>query len=525
MGGSGGRKNRFRDAIAASFVLMAVLIAPAATAETILRARLNSDILSTDPGTLRDENTDAVLLHVVEGLVASREDGSVGPMLASGWTASADGKEYRFALRPDVVFHNGAPLTSAEVVWSLKRYLQPATHWRCRAELIDGGIAKIVAVEAPDPRTVIIRLDRPAPLFLKTLARADCGGTGILHPDSLDASGHWSAPIGTGPFQLGEWRRNQFIELTRFPRYAALPGPRDGNGGGKQALVDRVRFLIIPDGSSAVAALLRGSIDVLDALSPTDLSTIRDKPGIRLDVAPTLDFYALLFQVNDPLLRDARLRRAIALCIDVAGLTKAATWSTGAANSSPVPVASPFFGSVEAQQLHPDLAEARRLAAEAGYRGQPIRLLANHRYPQLFDAAVLIQAMAAEAGITLEIETLDWASQLSRYAGGNYQSMVFAFSALLDPSLNFARLIGDKSREPRKVWDTPEARSLLQQSIETDGSGRQAVFDTLHQRFIEDAPAVVLFNSARISAVRANIVGYRNWAAAQQRLWGVGVQE
>ena len=150
---------------------------------TLLRARLNSDIVSTDPGTRRDENTDGVLLHIVEGLVGSREDGSVGPMLASRWTISSDGRVYTFTLRPEVVFHNGAPLTSAEVVWSLQRYLKPETRWRCLEVFGPNGIARVLSVKALDPHTVEVTLDRAAPMFLTTLARADCGATGILHPD------------------------------------------------------------------------------------------------------------------------------------------------------------------------------------------------------------------------------------------------------------------------------------------------------------------------------------------------------
>ena len=87
--------------------------APPALGGSVLRARLNADIVSSDPGMKRDANTDAVLLHIVEGLVAAREDGSVGPMLASSWTISPDGRTYRFTLRPGIRFHNGAPLTAA----------------------------------------------------------------------------------------------------------------------------------------------------------------------------------------------------------------------------------------------------------------------------------------------------------------------------------------------------------------------------------------------------------------------------
>lgn len=496
-----------------------------AAPQTVLRARLNADILSTDPGTRRDENTDAVLLHVLEGLVAFKRDGSVGPLLAKSWTVSDDGRTYVFDLRRNVTFHNGAPFSSADVVWSLKRYLDPATHWRCRYEFQEGGIAKILSITAPDADHVSITLDRRAPLFLTILVRPDCGGTGILQRASVGTDGKWLKPIGTGPFKLGTWRHNQYIELDRFAGYVPLPGPRDGNTGGKHALVSKIRFLIIPDDSAALSALVRRNIDVLDGLSPDGIGAARQRKSIRIVVTPTLDFYALLMQTRDPVLKDVRLRRAIALSIDTAALTKAVTWGTGVPDNSPIPAASAFFGPVEAPLRKHNIAQAKKLAQEAGYHGQPIVMVTNRHYPVMFNTAVLIQAMAHEAGINLEIQTLDWATQLALYLKGNYQAMSFGFSARLDPSLSFDLLIGDKSRDPRKVWDSQQSRALLRKSIEAQTPAeRQAAFDALHTAFMKEVPAIVLFNTARIAAIGSNVTGFKSWPAAQQRLWGVGLK-
>lgn len=497
---------------------------PAGGQGTILRARLNADIISSDPGTKRDLNTDSVLLHVVEGLVASREDGSIGPMLASGWTISPDRRTYDFQLRKGVRFHNGALLTADDVAWSLKRYLAPATHWRCRADLGPKGIAQIVSITAPAPLTVRLVLDRPAPLLLKTLARADCGGTGIVHRDSVGKDGKWLRPIGTGPFQWGEWRHNQFVELERFAGYQSLPGATDGNGGGKRALVDRVRFVAIPDGSAASAALLRGSLDVLDGLSPNELGAVKGAGDVRLVDAPSMDFFGILFQTQDPVLADPRLRRAIALSIDVASLTRAATHGTGAPDSSPIPVASPYFTGVERPLIKRDLAAARALAKAAGYDGRPITLITSHAPPEIYDAAIVVQAMAREAGINFEIVTLDWATQLARYSSGTYQAMLFGYSARLDPSLLFNAFVGDKRVDPRKVWDTPAALSLLRQSLETEEPrARQAVFDAMDRQFRAEAPAVILYNTRRVTALGRGVTGYRPWPAQSQRLWNVGI--
>src|SRR5882672_3523086 len=108
--------------------------------------------------------------------------------------------------------------------------------------------------------------------------------------------------------------------------------------------------------------------------------------------------------------------------------------------------------------------------------------------------------MARDAGINLEIQTLDWASQLARYTSGNYQAMIFGYSARLDPSFMFSAFVGDKRAEPRKVWGTPNALGLLRQSMYAEDSARQAVFDAMESAFRSEAPAVILYNSRRVTA-------------------------
>lgn len=119
---------------AAIFAGACLATASAALAETI-RVQTRTDIRSTDPGVNRDAPTDSVILHIVEGLVAYREDGSVAPLLAETVETSEDGKTYTFTLRDGIKFHNGEPLTSAEVLWAWERYLDPATEWRCLSDL------------------------------------------------------------------------------------------------------------------------------------------------------------------------------------------------------------------------------------------------------------------------------------------------------------------------------------------------------------------------------------------------------
>lgn len=507
----------------AALALLAML--GKAGAETLLRTRLNADIRSTDPGTNRDANTDGVIAHVVEGLVAFRDDTSVGPMLAESWAVSNEGKTYTFRLRQGVKFHNGATMTADDVVWSLKRWLDPATQWRCLSEFGATGIARIEKVEAPDPQTVIIALDQPTALFLSTLARPDCGQTAVIHRDSVGADGKWISPVGTGPFKLAEWKRGQYVDIVRFDGYVSRGEPRTGYTGAKDVKVDRVRFNVIPDSSAAKAGLLSGSLDVIMSLSIPDLEELKSRPEVQLSITPALGLTGILFQTKDPLLKDVRIRRAIALSIDTAQIVEAVMMGTARPNNSALPLGSPFYSEPQSHGYVQNIAEAKKLLLEAGYRGQPIKMITNKRYSFVFDSSVLVQAMAQTVGINIELEVLDWAAQLDRYNRGDYQSMAFVYSARLDPSLSFEMLTGPKATQPRKIWDNPEAQEMLRQSMMIDDTAkRQTLFDEMHKRFIADVPMIVLFNGAELTALRKGIKGYAGWLYPQPRFWGVTVQ-
>jgi peptide/nickel transport system substrate-binding protein len=513
-------------AAAAGAAALAALAPHSALAEGgTLRARINADIRSSDPGTNRDANTDAVVLHTVEGLVAFREDTSVGPLLAESYDIGEDGKRYTFHLRQGVKFHNGATLTADDVVWSLKRYLDPATGWRCLPDFDGRGFVKILAVEAADPATVVITIDQPSALFLAMMARPDCGETAITHRASLGPDGKWQKPIGTGPFKFGEWRRGQYIELTRFDDYASREGPRDGYTGGKTVMVDKVRLTIIPDSAAAKAALLGNSLDVANVLSIADYQDLKDKPEVTAQVTQIMDLDAILFQTKDPLLKDVRIRRAIALALDTKEIANAVMQGLAKPNNSALPVSSPYYDAVQATGFKPDLEAAKKLLREAGYKGQPIKMIANKRYVEVYDSAVIAQAMAQQAGINIETEELDWATQLDRYSKGDYQAMSFSYSARLDPSLSYEMLMGPKSVQPRKVWDDPEAQAMLLQSMRTQGKEqRQALFDAMHKRFLDEVPMIVLFNPLEISATRKNVVGFKGWPYGEPRYWGVSLK-
>lgn len=512
---------KFRTALTALATACA-LAAPAA-AQDLLRIRMNADIRSTDPGVNRDANTDGIAWHIVEGLVALRDDATVAPMLAERVDVSPDGLTYTFPLRTGVRFHNGQALTSADVAFAMQRYMRRETNWRCRADL-DSAATRLAAVETPDDRTVVMRLEKPSALFLTILARPDCGQAGIWHRDSLNADGSWRAPIGTGPFRLGEWRRGQFVELTRFADYASLPGEPTGLAGNKTPLVERVRFTIIPDEAASRAALIAGNIDILPDARSRDLPDLRARPGFSVHSAPSMDLQTVLMQTRDPLLQDVRMRRAIALALDVPELVRAVSEGGSRPSRSPIPPGSAFNTPAMLEVPPRDLAQARRLAQEAGYRGQKLRIITTRRYEAFYEIAVVVQDMLKEAGIESELEVLEWATQLDRYSRGDYQMMAFGFSARLDPSLSFEMFTGPKATQPRKAWDNPAVQAMLDQTMaEGDPARRRSLFEAMQARLMEEVPIIALYSSTTHGVTPRHVQGYRSWAVDAPRAWGVRI--
>ncbi|WP_129779734.1 ABC transporter substrate-binding protein [Peristeroidobacter soli] len=487
-----------------------------------LRVSLTSDIRSTNPGVNRDANTDTVMMHVLEGLVAYREDGSVGPLLAESIEVSTDGTEYTFRLRPQVPFHNGALLTADDVVWSWRRYLDPATGWSCLSDFDGSRGHRIESVTAVAVDRVVFKLNRPQPLFLSQMAAIQCGGGAILHRSSLNADGSWNAPVATGPYRLETWKRGQYIDLRAFDGYRSRSGPRDGNTGGKIASAAHVRWLIIRDSAARLAALVKGQVDVMPEVPAAETVQLRRMPGITLIAKPMLVNYAILIQDQAPPLGDVRIRRALALSLDRTAIAALVTNEVGVANPSVIPSSSPYHSKQHFAGGEPDVPQARALLAQAGYRGAPIVLTTNRRYPAMFNQALLVQAMARQAGINLQLEVLEWATQLDRWKSGKYQLMSFGFTARADPYLNYDAMLGDRSRSHTKLWDNPVALELQRAAGESsDRLTRQQLFDRMHELMIADCPLIVLYSLSDVNAVRSGVSGFDSWVFGRARLWGV----
>ena len=512
-------------AMLATAFLMACTPGPQEAQSDTVRIGIGSDLRSLEPGVNRDTFTDDMMAHAVEALVAYREDLSVAPMLARSIEVSDDGLVYQFGLREDVLFHNGEPLTAKDVQWNIERLIAPDSEFLCKNWYDGSEGLEILNVNALDPQTVEIRINRPDGLFLARLANFQCL-TGIVHPDSVDADGNWSFPIGTGPYRFTQWNKGRFVEMERFAQYSAREEPRSGFAGSREATIPKLRWVVVPDQASARAGLLAGQLDIISGIDVNDLAELRLQKAIDVHVAQSLDWNALLLQTDDPLIGDPNFRRAVFHAIDTGALADAVTLGISDANPSPISSASSFHKAKQDTRIKFDPQAASKYLKASNYAGETIFLTTNRRFQNMFDNAIYIQAMLRDVGIAAELDVTEWSTQLSRYYAGDFQLMSFGYSARTDPVLAFETFVGDKSADGWAQWSSPQARALIDQAIaEDDVALRQQYFDQVHDLMLTDLPIMPMFNHYVIHASSDRLAGYEPWTANRVRLWGVNIRD
>ncbi len=487
----------------------------------------SSDLRSNNPGVNRDGNTDGVILHIVEGLVGYSNSGEVKPLLAKSFETSADGLTYTFKLRTDVKFHNGKPLTADDVVWNWTRYLNPETKWTCLKDFSDGGAAAVASVKAPDAATVEIKLQKPSAVFLGLMSRPECGFTGMISPESVAADGSFVKPIGTGPFQWNEWKKGEYIHLTRFADYVSPEndGKPDGMVGAKRPLADGIKFMVIPDASTVKAGLESGVLDTAE-ISPDLIPEFKSNDKTQLIVSRNNGKNLFYIQTRDKVLSNPGVRRAMALALDIDQLASAASNGTGEANGSMVSQDSVYFSETQKKRPPYDVAAAKKELADAGYKGEPITIIANKRgnVPS-FPAAVMAQAMMQQAGLNVQIEVLDYATQVDRRRSGNYQVISQSVAPRLDPALMYAFYVGDKDKNASLMWEDPKAIALMKAAyVEADQAKRQAIFDEFHELMLKEMPGIFLYDMVDVWGATKKLKGQPVWQS-NARLWEVSVED
>jgi peptide/nickel transport system substrate-binding protein len=497
--------------ILAGLALAAALAGPAAAAD--LHVALQTDATSMDPHVAPTFTSSALHQHVFDTLVAMDPKLNVVPDLATAWRATSD-TAWEFTLRPGVTFHDGKPLTAEDVAFSLAR-INAVRHgagtYAPYARAISG-----VAVLAPDR----IRLETatPYPQLLLDVARLRVVSATAAADASTGDFNSGRAAIGTGPFRLTRWTPGGKLELTRNPTYWG-PAPA----------WDNVTFRPISNDAARLAALLSGTVDLIDKVPMTDVSRLRGDARVTLFVH---DGNRTMFLVPDtarettpfafdregrPLdrnpLRDLRVRQAISLSINRAALTERAM--DGLATPANQAAPEGMFGY--AGRIPPaafDPAAARRLLAEAGYpNGFRLTLhCSNGRYVNDRQTCLQAAQMLSRIGIETSAEAEPQSVFMTRMTAFNATLLLNGWGSYGDNLIVLRQALHsvDASRGyggfNRGRYANPEVDRLIETAAQTIDDGRRAALQAeAMERAMADLGVVPLYTASWIWATRRGL--------------------
>jgi len=366
--------------------------------------------LTLDPRYATDAASHRVQQLLHRGLV--RLDSRLLPVpdAADRWQ-HPDALTWIFFLKPDLRFHDGSPLQAADVAATLRSILD-ARH----ASPLRSGFAAIAAVEALTPLSVRIRLSRPDASLLTRLT------LGIL-PARLAAGGeHARRILGAGPCRLRSWKR-QWLDLA-----CDAPG-----------IHRRLRFIRVKDPVTRCLKLVRGEIDFTENdLPPHLLPFLRRQPQLQIRSRASTTFSYIGLNLQDPILKDVRIRHALALALDRRRLKKALLSDLPRLAETVLPPSHWAAAKLPATPYDPGRAE--RLLDRAGFprRGGGLRFRLNFRTstdPTRLRLATAIASMWERIGVQTRIESLEWGGFYARIKSGDFQVYSLSWVGIVDPDI------------------------------------------------------------------------------------------
>ncbi|HLY80057.1 MAG TPA: peptide ABC transporter substrate-binding protein [Caulobacteraceae bacterium] len=387
-----------------------------------------------EPATLDPAKIDGVWENVIVGqmivgLTQFGPDGKVMPAIAKSWETSADGLTWTFHLR-DANWSDGVPVTADDFVFGIRRVVDPKTASYSafldfpikNAQLVNAHKLPLTAlgVAAPDPHTLVIRLEHPWLLLpLYTGVRSMWPEPRHVIEKWGDAWTHPGHYVGDGPYTLAAWRLGDQVLIQRNPRF----------WGDAKGCFSEISFYPSPDAISTERRVRDGELDLTTTVQSNRLAYLR-RTGMRdyLHVAPLGAVTYLTFNLHDPALRDVRVRQALSMAIDRDFIAKKLLRGGQTPAYGFVPPGLPIYGG-GAKAYWADWsfarrqAEARRLLTAAGYGpDNPLHLMIKHRNspdPLLFMPAV--QSDWKQVGVVAELQQNDVQVAYQEYEVHDFQ--------------------------------------------------------------------------------------------------------
>jgi peptide/nickel transport system substrate-binding protein len=473
--------------------------------------------VASEPDTLnplfiKDVLTRAVTKLVHAALLYPDEHNEMIPLLAaSAPEPSAGGSVWTVRLREGVTFHDGMPLTAADVVFTYSVASHPdfaGMYTQMRV---------LARAEAVDDLTVRFTLTEPSARF-PTLLDLDILPKHLLEHVPVKELAEYRAynverPIGAGPFKLVRWTAGQSLEFEAF----------DGYFEGRP-YVDRATVRVVSNSGAGVLLLAAGEIDVF-GLPQNELATVEAMRPVEVHATPMLNFHHIAWNLRNPLFMDRRVRQALTHAIDREAIVDALLGGRGAVAHAPIPPLIAWAYTDDVPKFPYDPVRARQLLLEAGWtpgadeilqRGGErfaFELLTSENSTIQRDASVIVQQYLREVGIEVRVTQLELSSLIARVDPPRFEfdAYLLGMNVITDP-------------DPRLLWHSGEIAEGLNNiafrharvdklaEINTrvmDRAERAAVLKEVWQILAEEQPYTFLFFPESLYGVRADVHGFK----------------
>jgi len=514
----------FRRALASVAVTLALAGAAGAQDGGTFRSAMRTGCI--EMGTLHTTCGHRLDETILQGLVHVLWTGDgVKPMLAQSWETPDSGKTFVFKLRPGVKWHDGAPFSAKDVVFSLNLYANPkvGSPWSQKLSAVSGYAAfqsgaatSLAGVSAPDDMTVRIELDNAKPAWVELqliaisiLPQHLLGG---VAPQEIRGNRFWINRVGTGPFIWKAYASDQYVETVRNADYF-LGAPKLG----------RIVYQIYKDISPIVSGLELREVDAMSyeggGVPLSELGRLQKVPDLAVlsKVNAGLPTY-IQFNLANPRFADVRVRQAFMVAIDRGAIIETVKQGTGELSNTMFPQAWARGDNLDPYDYDP--ARARRLLKEAGWStGKPIDFIYYYTDQMNVDTVVAIQSYLAAVGIDIKPRLLDPATINQVYADGSFELGLFANGMGLDPSLG-SPLVACGSKPLALGYCNKDVDALFDKGLSSaDRSVRARSYQEISRIMNREVPKAWLFNEVRPLAFNKRIMGLSEHFAQQPLLF------
>ena len=446
---------------------------------------IESSPANLDPRIGTDAFSERIDELLFDSLLRKDEHFNLQPWVAESWEIR-DPLTYVFHLRSGIRFHDGRPLAARDVKWTIDSMTNGTV---ISSKAATTSFQHIEKIETPDNRTVIFRMKEPDSGLPWNLSD---GAVGIV-PYGSDKNFNLH-PIGSGPFKLVKNEQDNEVVVVRNDDY-----------WGNKPKLERVRFAVVPDTITRALELRKGSADIeINSLTADMVYSLRKDARLTVNQTPGTSVQYLGFNLRDSVLRDVRVRRAIAYTINVEPIIRYLWRGIVRPTDSVLP---PQHWAYDAS-LHPypnDVEKARRLLADAGYSTVPghrlhlvIKISTSDDTSRLI--AVILQQQLREVGIDLEVRTFEFATFYADVLKGAFQIYMLRWvgGSNQDPEI-FEYIFDSKSFAPRRAnrsyYSSPQVDAWIEQArTDLDQEKRKQLYAKIQEQVLADLPSLNLFS-------------------------------